>query len=72
MIIACLLGGIYHFYGPFVGSAVYILLDKVITSFTEYWSLLFGVVLLILVLFFRGGIAGFVSERLSAVTREGS
>lgn len=72
MIIACLLGGIYHFYGPFVGSAVYILLDKVITSFTEYWSLVFGVVLLILVLFFRGGIVGFVSERLSAARREGS
>ena len=72
IIIACLLGGIYHFYGPFVGSAVYILLDKVITSFTEYWSLLFGIVLLILVLFFRGGIVGFVSERLSVVRREGS
>lgn len=72
IIIACLLGGIYHFYGPFVGSAVYIMLDKVITSFTEYWSLVFGVVLLILVLFFRGGIVGFVSERLSAARGEGS
>ena len=51
IIIACLLGGIYHFYGPFVGSAVYILLDKVIMSFTEYWSLVFGLVVLFLVLF---------------------
>jgi branched-chain amino acid transport system permease protein len=72
MIIACLLGGMYHFLGPFVGATVYILLDKVITGWTEYWSLVLGIVVVFLVLFFRGGIAGFISERLSAPRREGS
>lgn len=65
IIIACLLGGMYHFLGPFVGSAVYIVLDKVVTGYTEYWSLVLGVVVILLVLFFRGGIAGFISEKLS-------
>lgn len=72
IIIACLLGGMYQFLGPFVGSTVYILLDKVVTSWTEYWSMVLGIVVILLVLFFRGGIAGFVSERLSARRREGS
>ena len=65
IIIACLLGGMFHFFGPLVGSAVYILLDRIVTSYTEYVSLVLGIVVVLLVLFFRGGIAGFVSERLS-------
>lgn len=72
MIIACLLGGMFHFFGPFVGSAVYTLLDSVVTSYTEYWSLVLGIIVVLLVLFFRGGIAGFVSERLWAGRPEGS
>ncbi len=72
MIIACLLGGMFHFFGPFVGSAVYILLDRVVTSFTEYSFLVLGIVIVLLVLFFKGGIAGFVSERLSAGRPKGN
>lgn len=72
IIIACLLGGMFHFFGPFVGSAVYILLDKVVTSFTEYWSLVLGIFVILLVLFFRGGMAGFISERLPPGRGEGS
>ena len=64
IIIACLLGGMYYFLGPLVGSAVYIILDKVVTGLTEYWSLVLGIVVVLLVLFFKGGIAGFVSEKL--------
>jgi branched-chain amino acid transport system permease protein len=71
IIIACLLGGMYHFLGPLVGSAVCILLDKAVTSFTEYWSLVLGIILILLVLFFRGGIAGFISEKLLSGRRGG-
>lgn len=70
IIIACLLGGMYHFLGPFVGSAIYILLDKVVTGYTEYWSLVLGIVVVLLVLFFKGGIAGFISEKLSSGKRK--
>jgi len=66
IIIACLLGGMLHFVGPFVGAMVYILLDKFVTGFTEYWSLVLGIVVIMLVLFFRGGIAGFILDKLSA------
>jgi branched-chain amino acid transport system permease protein len=62
----------FHFFGPFVGSAVYILLDKVVTGFTEYWSLVLGIFVILLVLFFRGGMAGFISERLSPRRPDGS
>lgn len=68
IIITCLLGGMYNFFGPVVGSIVYILLNKVIASFTEYWLLVMGLIVILLVLFLRGGILGFISEKFSAIT----
>ena len=65
MLVVCLMGGIYNFLGPVVGSAIYILLDKVITSFTQYWPLVLGLVILALLLFLRGGVAGFIAERMA-------
>lgn len=65
MLVVCLMGGIHNFLGPVVGSFVYILLDKVITSFTQYWPLVLGLVILALLLFLRGGIAGFIQEKLN-------
>jgi branched-chain amino acid transport system permease protein len=64
MLVVCLLGGIYNFLGPIVGSLVYILLDKVITSYTHYWPLVLGLVVIALLLFLKGGIAGAFAEKL--------
>ena len=60
MLVVCLLGGVYYFLGPVVGSIVYMFLDKIITSYTQYWPLVLGLVILALLLFLRGGIAGFI------------
>lgn len=64
MLVVCLLGGIYHFFGPFVGSIVYMFLDKTISSYTQYWPLVLGTVIIVLLIFLRGGIMGFVTERI--------
>lgn len=65
MLVVCLLGGIYNFYGPIVGSVVYLFLDKVITGYTQFWPLVLGLIIIILLLFLRGGIAGFIAERIA-------
>jgi branched-chain amino acid transport system permease protein len=65
MLVVCLLGGIYNFFGPVVGSIVYLFLDKVITAYTQFWPLVLGLIIIILLLFLRGGIAGFIRERLT-------
>ena len=65
MLIVCLLGGIYNFGGPIIGSIVYILLSKLISSYTMYWLLFLGIIVVFLMLFMRGGIMGFISEKLS-------
>jgi branched-chain amino acid transport system permease protein len=65
MLVVCLLGGIYNFFGPIVGSIVYLFLDKVITAHTQYWPLVLGLIIILLLLFLRGGIAGFIAEKLA-------
>ncbi|MCG6909267.1 MAG: branched-chain amino acid ABC transporter permease [Deltaproteobacteria bacterium] len=65
ILVVCLLGGIYHFLGPMVGAVVYMFLDKTISSYTEYWPLVLGVVIVLLVIFLRGGIVGFVTEKIA-------
>jgi len=70
MIVICLLGGMYNFAGPIIGSIIYILLSKLISSYTMYWMLFLGIIVVLLVLFMRGGIMGFISEKLSSKIQE--
>jgi branched-chain amino acid transport system permease protein len=58
VMIMTILGGIQHFWGPVVGAATLVILNQEITSYTEYWSLVLGVILLILLFVFPGGIVG--------------
>ena len=60
-ILATLLGGIYVFAGPIVGSALFIVIKDLIVRVTVNWSIVLGTVVIILVMGFRGGVAGIVA-----------
>jgi branched-chain amino acid transport system permease protein len=60
-LIMTILGGMGSFWGPAVGAAAFIVLNQQITSFTEYWPLTMGTVLIVLLFVFPGGIAGTVT-----------
>lgn len=51
-----ILGGMGVFLGPVVGAAVFLLLNDVVTRFTEYHGIVMGVVLLFVVLGLRRGL----------------
>ena len=53
-----LLGGMGAFFGPALGAAVLIWLNQQIVSYTEYWPLVLGTILVVLLFVFPGGIAG--------------
>ena len=53
-----ILGGMGSFWGPAVGAAALTLLNHQITSVTQYWPLVLGVVLVVLLFTFPGGIVG--------------
>lgn len=65
MLVICLLGGIYNFAGPIVGSGVYILISKIISKNTVYWMFFLGIIIAFLVLFMHNGMVGFAVEKLS-------
>lgn len=70
--LVCIMGGMYNFSGPIVGAVAYLFLYTIITSYTERWPFVFGSVMVLVVLFFRGGIVGFIEERWrSWVYKEG-
>jgi branched-chain amino acid transport system permease protein len=58
VLIMTLLGGMGTFYGPALGALVLILLNQQITSYTEYWPFVLGVILVVLLFVFPGGLAG--------------
>lgn len=58
VLIMTILGGMGHFWGPAVGAMVLTLLNQEITSYTQYWPLILGTILIVLLFGFRGGIVG--------------
>ncbi|NIZ02954.1 branched-chain amino acid ABC transporter permease [Thalassospira lucentensis] len=53
-----ILGGVGRLFGPLAGAGLYIILEHLLGSSFEYWQLPLGVLLLIVVLFARGGLVG--------------
>jgi branched-chain amino acid transport system permease protein len=71
VILMAILGGIYTFFGPLLGSAILIYLDKLISEYTEYWSVVLGTIFLLLLFFFPGGIMGFFQGKLQTERPQG-
>ncbi len=62
-LVMVLLGGVGSPSGPLIGAAVYKLLDTIITRYTDYWQIVLGAILMLLVLAFPRGIAGVLDGR---------
>ncbi|WP_454007831.1 ABC transporter permease [Alcaligenes sp. Marseille-Q7550] len=61
-LVMVLLGGLQTLVGPVVGAVVFTLLQDFFLGITQYWRALFGGVILLLVLAFPQGIAGFFKQ----------
>jgi branched-chain amino acid transport system permease protein len=72
VLIMTLLGGMGTFYGPTVGAVALILLNQQIVSYTEYWPLVLGTILVVLLFGFPGGLGGaaeLLTRRLARLRR---
>lgn len=58
VILMTVLGGSGVFLGPLAGSAIFYLLEHIITSFTNNWMIFLGIILVLLVLLFPNGVIG--------------
>jgi branched-chain amino acid transport system permease protein len=69
LMIMVILGGVGYRYGGLIGAAVYLTLEEALSARTIYWQLGLGVALLVIVLYAREGLAGFLVRRLSGAQR---
>lgn len=58
-----ILGGAATTLGPVLGSIAFIVIEEILSSFTIYWHLPFGLMLMAVVLFARGGLMGMLRGR---------
>jgi branched-chain amino acid transport system permease protein len=63
-IMMSILGGMGTFFGPFIGAAVMLYLEDIVTTFTKHWMAVIGVVFMFFVLFFPKGIWGTILSKL--------
>jgi branched-chain amino acid transport system permease protein len=61
--IMCLLGGWFTFLGPLLGAAIMVSLRTFVGIYTEYWTLILGIILILLIFFLPEGVMGFVLEK---------
>lgn len=58
LMIFIILGGTARLFGPLAGAAAFIVLEQMLGGLSDYWHIHLGLLLLVVVLFARGGIIG--------------
>jgi branched-chain amino acid transport system permease protein len=58
-----ILGGIGTLFGPVLGAAAYLLLESVLSRWSEHWQAILGPVLILVVLFSKTGLLGLLASR---------
>jgi branched-chain amino acid transport system permease protein len=71
LIIMCLLGGWFVFLGPMLGAAIMVALRTFVGIYTEYWTLVLGIVLMLLIFFLPEGVLGYFYKRFAGTATEG-
>jgi branched-chain amino acid transport system permease protein len=54
----CLIGGMLSFFGPSIGAAIVVIVSTVASTYLHQWQGLLGLIIIVSVLGFRGGILG--------------
>ncbi len=64
-VIMAVLGGMRSFWGPLLGAAIFVVLQDFVSSRTENWMSIVGLVFVLVVLFFPRGVLGFFRRRFA-------
>lgn len=62
LVIMCLLGGWFTFMGPMLGAAVIVSLRTFVSTYTIYWTLVLGIVMVLVIFFLPNGILGWFDD----------
>jgi branched-chain amino acid transport system permease protein len=70
LVVMCVLGGIGTVWGPIAGATVFLILELVLSSWTHYWQLPFGLFVIAVVVLFHGGLSDLWSLALGRPAQE--
>jgi len=59
LIVMIILGGVTTIVGPLIGAIVYVILETVISGYTQHWMIVLGPVILLVALLAKRGLYGF-------------
>ncbi|MCK4707193.1 MAG: branched-chain amino acid ABC transporter permease [Gammaproteobacteria bacterium] len=64
LLVMVILGGLGSIYGAVIGAIAYLLLEQILSAYTEHWMFYLGPVLIFVVIYARHGIYGILNKRL--------
>lgn len=70
IVISVLLGGVHSFVGPILGASLLYLLEVTIHQYTQYWPLVMGLILLVVVLVLPDGLIGLFRKLYARLGRK--
>ncbi len=62
-VIMCLLGGWLTFMGPMLGAALIVALRTFVSTYTVYWALVLGILMVLVIFFLPEGVLGWLVRR---------
>ena len=62
-VMMAVLGGMRSFWGPLIGAAIFVVLQDYVSSHTENWMSVVGLIFVLVVLFFPRGVLGLLQRR---------
>ena len=71
ILIICLLGGWFTFLGPMLGAAIIVALRTFASTFTEYWTLVQGIILMLVIIFLPQGVLGYLHAKFKQLGEAG-
>ncbi len=63
LLVMIILGGVATIIGPLVGAVVFVILETVLAAYTQHWMIVLGPVILLVALFAKRGLYGFLLAR---------
>jgi branched-chain amino acid transport system permease protein len=57
------IGGIGYFWGPVLGSGIFVYLSEYLSSFTDRWEFFFGLIFVSIVIFAPQGLMGIIRTK---------
>jgi branched-chain amino acid transport system permease protein len=63
-VLMCVLGGMRSYWGPLLGAAIYVVAENLLSSYTDNWMSILGLMFILIVLFFPKGLLGMIRAKV--------